>query len=123
MPGGGAEFSLPLPVKALYVVGVVKDAAEKIDHSLPPATPVAEGVTPEHGRYVANACFGCHGEGLSGGKIPGGPPAWPAAANLTPGEGSVMPVYDSADKLKAMFRSGKRANGSVDPGDAVRSAA
>ena len=58
-------------------------------------------------------CVGCHGEGLSGGKIPGGPPAWPAAPNLTPGEGSVMPVYDSADKLKAMFRSGKRANGSA----------
>jgi len=123
VPGGGAEFSLPLPVKALYVVGVLKDAAEKIDHSLPPATPVAEGVTPEHGRYVANACFGCHGEGLSGGKIPGGPPSWPAAANLTPGEGSVMPVYDSADKLKAMFRSGKRANGSailVMPFEALR---
>ena len=46
----GADFSLPLPVKALYAVGVVKDAAEKIDHSLPPATPVAEGATPEHGQ-------------------------------------------------------------------------
>ena len=38
VPGGAAEFTVPLPVKALYVVGVVKDAAEKIDHKLPPGT-------------------------------------------------------------------------------------
>jgi mono/diheme cytochrome c family protein len=110
---GGAEFRVPLPVKALYAAGVVQDAAEKIDHSLSPAVPVPEGVTPEHGKYVANLCLGCHGEGLSGGKIPGGPPAWPAASNLTPGTGTVMTVYDSADKLKAMFRSGKRPNGTA----------
>jgi mono/diheme cytochrome c family protein len=111
--GGSAELRVPLLVKALYAVGVVKDSAEKIDHSLPPATPVPEGVTPEHGKYVANLCIGCHGEGLSGGKIPGGPPDWPAASNLTPGEGTVMLIYDSADKMKAMFRSGKRPGGSA----------
>jgi mono/diheme cytochrome c family protein len=111
--GGSAELRVPLPVKALYAVGVVKDSAEKINHSLPPATPVPEGVTPEHGKYVANLCIGCHGEGLSGGKIPGGPPDWPAASNLTPGQGTVMLIYDSADKMKAMFRSGKRPGGSA----------
>jgi mono/diheme cytochrome c family protein len=113
VPGGAAEFTVPLPVKALYALGVVKDASEKIDHRLPPAQPVAEGVTPEHGRYVANLCGGCHGPGLSGGKIAGGPPAWPAASNLTPGPGTVMTTYDSADKLKALFRSGKRPDGSA----------
>ncbi|MEO8186814.1 MAG: c-type cytochrome, partial [Burkholderiaceae bacterium] len=96
-----AEFRVPFPVKALYAFGVVKDAAEKIDHSLPPAAPVPEGVTPEHGKYVANLCMGCHGEGLSGGKIPGGPPDWPAAPNLTPGQGSVLLIYDTADKMEA----------------------
>ena len=85
---GGAEFRVPLPVKALYSAGAIQDAAEKIDHSLPPATPVPEAVTPEHGKYVANLCMGCHGTGLSGGKIPGGPPSWPAASNLTPGTGN-----------------------------------
>jgi len=121
--GEGASFSVPLPVKALYAAGVIKDAAEKIDHSLPPATPVAEGVTAEHGKYVANLCLGCHGPGLAGGKIPGGPPDWPAASNLTPGPGTVMTAYDTADKLKAMFRSGKRANGTpiaVMPFDTLR---
>jgi mono/diheme cytochrome c family protein len=111
--GGDAEFRVPLPVKALYALGVVKDSAEKIDHSLPPASPVPEGVTPEHGKYVANLCIGCHGENLSGGKIPGGPPNWPAASNLTPGEGTALAIYDSADKLTAMFRSGKRPDGSA----------
>ena len=110
---GSAEFRVPLPVKAMYAFGVVKDSAEKINHSLPPAAPVPEGVTPEHGKYVANLCLGCHGEHLSGGKIPGGPPNWPAASNLTPGQGTVLTTYDSADKLKAMFRSGKRPDGSA----------
>ena len=61
-----------------------------------PRQPVAEGVTAAHGAYVANMCIGCHGAGLSGGKIPGGPPDWPAAANLTPGEGSAMARYPDA---------------------------
>ena len=62
--------------------------------------PVAAAVNAQHGAYVANMCIGCHGPGLSGGTIPGGPPDWPAAANLTPGAGS------------AMLRSGKRPDGS-----------
>jgi cytochrome c553 len=58
-------------------------------------------------------CLGCHGPGLSGGKIPGGPPQWPAAANLTPGEGSVMGRYPDAASFLAMLRSGKRPDGSA----------
>ena len=111
--GGSAEIRFPLPVRALYAIGVVKDAAEKIDPSLPVAQPIAEAVTAEHGAYVANSCIGCHGPGLSGGKVPGGPPDWPAAANLTPGEGSAMVRYPSADAFVAMMRSGKRPDGSA----------
>jgi mono/diheme cytochrome c family protein len=94
-PGSGspAEVRFPLPVKVLYGVGVVKDAAERIDHKLPPSAPVPVAATSEHGAYVANMCMGCHGERFAGGKIPGAPPDWPPAANLTPGEGSVMPRY------------------------------
>ena len=40
-----AEVRLPMPVKVLYAAGVVRDASEKIDHSLPPGAPVPEGVT------------------------------------------------------------------------------
>ncbi|HEY2628259.1 MAG TPA: cytochrome c, partial [Usitatibacter sp.] len=39
--GSGAEIRMPLIVKALYGAGVIRDAAEKIDHRLPPAQPVA----------------------------------------------------------------------------------
>lgn len=108
--GSPAQLDLPLIVKALYVIGAVKDAPERIDHSLPPAKPVAETVSVEHGAYVANMCLGCHGAKLAGGKIPGGPPDWPAAADLTPGS-AVMKAYDSAEKLKTMFRSGKAPDG------------
>jgi mono/diheme cytochrome c family protein len=108
--GTAAEFKLPLIFKALYVAGAVKDAPERIDHSLPPAKPVAEAVNVEHGAYVANMCIGCHGAKLTGGKIPGGPPDWPAAADLTSAS-AVMKSYDSADKLKVMFRTGKAPDG------------
>lgn len=111
--GGPAQIELPLPVRALYGAGLLKDAAQKIDHALPPSAPVPEGVSREHGAYVANACIGCHGAGLSGGRIPGAPPDWPAAANLTSGEGSVMPRYAEAAQFVSMMRSGKRPDGSA----------
>jgi mono/diheme cytochrome c family protein len=109
--GGAAVIEFPLPVRVLYGFGVIKDAAEKIDHLLPPAQPVAEAVNAQHGAYVANMCIGCHGEHLSGGKIPGGPPDWPPAANITPGEGSAMSRYPSASQFIAMLRGGKRPDG------------
>lgn len=121
--GGETVMELPLPVQVLYGLGMIRDAFEKIDHSLPVAQPVAAGVTPEHGAYVANMCIGCHGPGLSGGAIPGAPPDWPAAANLTPGAGSAMVRYPDAASFVAMLRSGKRADGSaiaVMPFDSLR---
>jgi mono/diheme cytochrome c family protein len=109
--GMAAVIELPAPVRILYAFGAIKDAAEKIDHTLAPAQPVPEAVDAKHGAYVANMCIGCHGERLSGGKIPGGPPDWPAAANLTPGEGSSMTRYKDSAAFVAMLRSGKRPDG------------
>jgi len=111
--GQGAVVKLPLPVRVLYGFGVVPDAASRIDHTLPPQQPVPEGVTLAHGQYVANMCIGCHREGLVGGKIPGGPPDWPPASRLAPGEGSVMGRYPDADALIGLFRSGKRPDGTA----------
>lgn len=111
--GKPAVIQLPLPVRVLYGLGAITDAAEKIDHRLAPSLPVAEGVTREHGKYVANACIGCHGAGLSGGKIPGTPPSWPDAANLTPGAGTVMGRYADASVFAKMMKTGKRPDGSV----------
>ena len=111
--GGKTVVELPLPAWVMYGFDVIPDAAQRINHTLAPAQPVAAGVTAAHGAYVANMCIGCHGEHLSGGKIPGGPPDWPAAANLTPGEGSAMVRYKDADQFTAMMRSGKRPDGSA----------
>ena len=110
--GAKAEIRLPMLVKALYAAGVFKDASEKIDHSLPPAQPVPEGVTLAHGAYVANGCIGCHGAKLDGGKIPGAPPDWPPAAKLTPGPGSALDRYPTAEQFMAMLKTGKRPDGS-----------
>jgi mono/diheme cytochrome c family protein len=110
--GAKAEIHLPMPVKALYAAGVLRDASEKIDHTLPPAQPVPEGITAAHGAYVANGCIGCHGAKLAGGKIPGAPPNWPPAAKLTPGPGSALDRYPTAEQFMAMLKTGKRPDGS-----------
>jgi mono/diheme cytochrome c family protein len=111
--GEAATIRLPLPVRALYAVGVFKDASEKIDHRLPPSQPVADGVNAAHGAYVAQGCTGCHRADLSGGKIAGAPPEWPAAARLAPGASSVMGRYPDAASFAAMLKTGKRPDGSA----------
>ena len=110
--GSGAELRLPLPARVLYGFGAIQDAAAKIDHALPPARPVNEGVNIQHGAYVANMCLGCHGAQLTGGRVPGGPPDWPAAANLRPGAGSGMARYADADAFAKMMKTGLRPDGS-----------
>jgi cytochrome c553 len=111
--GGGAEIRLPLPLKALYAFGGFQDAAEKIDHRRP--APEQAPVTPhERGAYAAQTCIGCHGQGFAGGKIPGTPPSWPLAANLTSADDSAMTrYYPSFDSFREMIRTGKRPDGTV----------
>jgi mono/diheme cytochrome c family protein len=109
-----AEIVLPLPVRVLYGYGAVPEAAEHIDHRAPPQTPVAEGVSVEHGKYVANLCLGCHGANLEGGKRPGTPPDWPPAARLVAGPGNVMADrYADAGAFVTMLKTGKRPDGST----------
>jgi len=111
--GTPSEFRIPLMVRFLYAAGMIQDAAQRIDHSLPPQQPFASDDAMAHGAYVAAACKGCHNEFFSGGPIPGAPPTWPPAANLTPGFDGVLPLYPNAEALAAMFKSGKRPNGSA----------
>nr|WP_315592500.1 c-type cytochrome [uncultured Cupriavidus sp.] len=110
-PGDGkpGEIHLPWFIQGLYGAGVIKDAAEKIDHSLPPSPAIAAAVNAQYGAYVANSCKGCHGANLRGGNIPGAPPDWPPAANLQPG--GAMKTYAQAGQFVAMMRSGKRPDG------------
>ena len=111
--GGEAVIEFPPQVWVLYGYGVIPDAASRIDHSVPPAQPVPAAVDAQHGAYVANMCIGCHGQHLSGGPIPGGPPDWPPAANLTPGEGSALTRYADVNQFAKMLRSGKRSDGTA----------
>jgi mono/diheme cytochrome c family protein len=111
--GQRAEVRMPAEVKIRYALGMVQDAAEKIDHARPPSVPVAAAPSIAHGAYVANTCINCHGPMLSGGRIPGSPADWPPAANLTPGEGGVMARYPTPEAFAAMLRSGQRPDGSV----------
>ena len=116
LPAAAGEppvIRMPALVKALYGAGVIQDAAEHIDHRLPPAEPVPVGASVEHGAYMATMCIGCHGAQFSGGAIPGAPPDWPPASNLTPGEGSAMQRYDTVEAFAAMMRSGKRPDGTA----------
>ena len=100
-----------LPPSAVSPIGRVlmltmKDlpllAAERIDHNAarPPAPRV--GVTVEYGKYLAVRCTGCHGETFSGGKIPGTPPDWPPALNLTPYPGAAVAQWSEAQFIDAL---------------------
>src|SRR5215813_8742594 len=64
--------------------------AERINHAATRSPAPRVGVTAEYGRYLASSCLTCHGPTFSGGKIPGVPPDWPPAANLTPEPGAAI---------------------------------
>lgn len=81
--------------------------AEHLDHARPHPARVAAEPTAAYGRYLAATCTGCHGPGLSGGPIPGAPPSWKPAANLTP---AGIGHYAEADFVRAL-RMGRRPGG------------
>lgn len=84
--------------------------AETTDRtSRAPATAPPAGPTAEYGNYLVHTggCAGCHGPTLSGGKVPGGDPSWPPAANLTP---PGLTAYDEASFTTAL-RTGVRPGG------------
>ncbi len=113
--GGGATavVQLPLPARVLYGWGLLDDAADRIDHQRPPETPVPEGPTVAHGRYVAQGCVGCHGAALAGGPIPSAPPHWPDAPRLSPGPGSVIPLYAEFAAFRRLMQHGQRPDGTA----------
>src|SRR5215831_13372356 len=96
-------------IRVLYLAGQVKLlAAEEIDHTKAHASHMEPEPTARYGEYQASGCTGCHGPTLSGGKIPGGPPDWKPAANITP---AGIGRYSEADFMRVL-RQGKRPDGS-----------
>lgn len=105
-----------LMARLLYVAGRL-DAlvpAAMIDREEMRPDSVVPGPTAEYGAYLSmvGGCSGCHGPGLSGGRIPGTPPDFPPATNITPaGIGS----WSEEDFFVAL-REGRRPDGStIDP--------
>ena len=103
-------------MRALFLFGEVPTlvSAEVIDHDAPRPAPPTVAPTAAYGAYLANLCVGCHGPGLSGGSIPGAPPSWPPASNITL-DASGLATWDEEGFIRTM-RSGTRADGTlIDP--------
>jgi mono/diheme cytochrome c family protein len=99
----------PGPVlRALHVAGQLElRPAARIDHRAPHVASVPMEPTAAYGKYLAVGCTGCHGDGFSGGKMPGAPPDWKPAANITP---TGIGHYSEADFIRLM-RTGIRPGG------------
>lgn len=96
--------------RVLFLAGKVPLLpAEIVDHGAVRADAPPAGPTVAYGAYLATACAGCHGSGFSGGHIPGTPPDWPDAANLTP-DPSGLASWSEAD-LKRALRDGVAPGG------------
>ncbi len=84
--------------------------AATIDHSVRAPATMPPDTSLAYGRYMADVggCTSCHGPGLSGGRIPGAPPEFKPASNITPdGIGRW-----SAEELERVLRTGRRPDGS-----------
>jgi mono/diheme cytochrome c family protein len=106
---------LKLLPRVLYIAGVFPLLpVEMIKHSDPRPVAIAPGPTAEYGAYLARVggCKGCHGEKLNGGRVPGTPPSFPSAQNLTP---AGIGDWTEADFTRAL-RVGVRKDGTkIDP--------
>lgn len=107
--GGEGVFKLGFLAKVLDRFDAIPiDIARRIDHANVPSSPPA-AETPEYGSFIAKSCTGCHGETLSGGKLPGAPPELPIPLNLTAHETGLKDwTFADFDKL---MREGVRKNG------------
>jgi cytochrome c553 len=104
-----------VPASHFRPMGRALLAAGKMNILVAPKTPpfrepaaVEPGPTAEYGKYLADVagCHGCHGYGLSGGRV-AGPPGIPPASNITvAGIGN----WTEADFVRAL-REGKRPTG------------
>lgn len=82
--------------------------AELIDHTEKVREKIKPALTLEYGKYISATCTGCHGQTLVGGPIPGAPPEWPVAPNIT---ASGIGKWTELEFITAM-RTGKRPDGS-----------
>jgi mono/diheme cytochrome c family protein len=107
-----------LSVTGRIVMNIAKEItflpAELIPHAAPrPVAPEPE-ITPEYGEYLSHSCKVCHGLTLSGGEIPGFPPEWPSAPNLTSGEGGRLPAWGEEGFIQ-IIKTGQKHGRAINP--------
>jgi len=98
------ETNIGFPFRLMYTLSggeIHLFPANIIDHSLPIPEPVENRSPIELGSYLATTCIGCHGGNYGGGKIPGVPPNWPDASNITMG-GNLANYSSDQDFIKTM---------------------
>lgn len=96
--------------RALLAVGKMNILVAGKTPRITPPESVPRDTTPAYGRYLADisGCHGCHGYGLSGGRV-AGPPDLPPASNLTP---AGIGHWTEAD-FSRVLREGTRPDGSA----------
>lgn len=107
-----AQLKLGPAIRLMHFLGEVPLAADLIDHKKDRPKAVVEELSVAYGEYVASTCIGCHGERFSGGQVPGTPPDFKPAANLTPHVENGLGKWTEADFMIAL-REGKRPDGSM----------
>lgn len=106
-----SQDSAPGPImRMLLATGKMKFSYDKIDHARKPINTEPDN-TKEYGELLIQTCVGCHGQDLTGGKIPGGDPKWPEASNLTQHKEAGLGKWSEEDFSTAM-RTGKLPDGS-----------
>jgi mono/diheme cytochrome c family protein len=107
-----------LSVTGRIVMNVAKEItflpAELVPHEAPRPISPEPGITAEYGEYLTYSCKVCHGMTLSGGEIPGFPPEWPSAPNLTSGKGSRLPTWGE-DGFIEIIRTGQKHGRNINP--------
>jgi mono/diheme cytochrome c family protein len=88
--------------------------AELIPHDTTPPAPPEPALSIAYGEYLSLSCPVCHGGNLSGGEIPGFPPEWPAAGNLTAGSGSRLIAWGEEGFIDIM-RDGEKHGRAIHP--------
>ena len=86
--------------------------AEHVDHSPRERAAPPIAATVEYGAYVAQGCTGCHGQDFAGQHVPGTPPEFKDARNITPASLGQW----TEDDFRRALQQGKRPDGSdIDP--------
>src|SRR5687767_9362569 len=97
-------------LRLMYVAGKIELLpANEIDHRREHEARLVARPSASYGKYLASGCTGCHGDRFSGGRIPGAPPEWGPAANITPAGIGKWTATDFANAL----RTGRRPDGSA----------